>query len=865
MASLLSLLSAGVLIGVGQAPAKADVTAASGSAFGYYSSVAFDFGRGPGPAEVDGPAPTVTLPSTGGSETASVESGSAAAGPAVFFESGPITVRTEGATGPTGSSTSSVSITGTPDGPDPFHYQEVSSTCTSTETSTTASTTLTGASINLGGGQSVVVPDNPAPNTEYFGTIDGVDDRFRIVINEQIVTSDSITVNAMHMYLLGPIALGEVIVGQAHCDVVATSSNEAPVAGDDEFAMDANTRLNVPAPGVLANDVAPDGDLLTAQMNSGPLSSFPANGSLTLNPDGSFTYIPNTGFSGTDSFTYLVRDPRGGSDTATVTITVAPPTGGGLQNDNFADAQVISGSSGFITTPDNVDATTEPGEPYFEGGRSIWYQWTAPVGGYATFDTCGTNYSTALGVYTGESLDALTEVAGTPYLNFECPDGSPAAQVTFQVTAGTTYHIAVASGQQNAWGTTPLTWNVVPSPPNDDFADAEVISGPSGSVTGTNQASTSEGGELADNSIWYRWTAPADGVFAFDTCGSDFDGFLAIYTGESIGTLTDVRPQHIHGSYPVPECAGPRSRVVFRATAGTAYHVLVGGGSTGSVVLSWAQLPHAPNDDFADAEVISGPSGSVTGSNAPGSVATVEPGESYYHANGEAEVSIWYRWTAPADGEVTFETCDSTFNTLLAVYTGDAVDALTELASNDDGCESGGGSRVTFVATAGTVYQIAVDGFGAENGTVVLEWAQATPPNQAPLAVDDPYRTTAGRVLTVTAPGVLANDTDPDGDAMTAGSASDPAGGSVVLNGDGSFAYTPDTGFTGTDTFTYTVSDGNGGTATATVTITVTNPVTGPTSADACKNGGWKTFSNPTFKNQGECASYVQSNPKASR
>jgi len=95
-------------------------------------------------------------------------------------------------------------------------------------------------------------------------------------------------------------------------------------------------------------------------------------------------------------------------------------------------------------------------------------------------------------------------------------------------------------------------------------------------------------------------------------------------------------------------------------------------------------------------------------------------------------------------------------------------------------------------------------------------------------------------------------------------SASDPAGGSVILNPDGSFAYTPDAGFTGTDTFVYTASDGNGGTAIATVTITVTKPLVGPpTDANACKNGGWKKFNNPVFKNEGACVSSVKARPKA--
>jgi hypothetical protein len=716
---------------------------------------------------------------------------------------------------------------------------------------------LTGGAIYLGNGQVAPLPSNPTPGSEYFGEIDGVGDKFRIVLNEQIVTSDSITVNAMHMYLLGPTAIGDLIVGQSHCDVVATSANQAPTADDDVFSIEAGTRLEVSAPGLLANDTDPDGDPLTAQIHATPVSSFPTNGTLSLNADGSFTYLPDFGFSGTDTFTYIARDPRGGNDTATVTITVNPSTAG-LQNDNFTDAQVLSGSSGFVTAPDNTDSTIEEGEPPLGVGRSIWYQWTAPVTGAATFDTCGTNYIHALGVYTGEFVDGLLEVASGSF-NVECADGSPGTRLTFTASAGTVYHIAVASGHELSTGSTALQWSIVPSPPNDNFADAEVIAGPSGSVNGTTIAATTEENEfLSQDSIWYRWTAPEDGAFAFDTCGSDFDTTLGVYAGESIFPFIEV--PFLGGAYPRPDCPS----VFFRATGGTVYNVVVGGvccpPATGDVVLSWAQLPQAPNDDFADAKVISGASGSVTGSNGLDRVATWEPGEPV-HANSEPHYSIWYRWTAPADGEVTFGTCDSPIDTVLAVYTGSSVDALTEVASNDDTPECGtAGSRVTFVATSGTTYHVATgSNYLGQVGTVDLAWTQAAPPNHPPTALHDAYGATAGTPLTVGAPGVLTNDTDPDNDALTAGSASDPAGGTVTLNADGSFTYTSDAGFSGTDTFTYTVSDGVGGTDTGTVTITVSQPVIGPpTDANACKNGGWKAFNNPVFRTQGECVASVR-------
>ena len=114
-----------------------------------------------------------------------------------------------------------------------------------------------------------------------------------------------------------------------------------------------------------------------------------------------------------------------------------------------------------------------------------------------------------------------------------------------------------------------------------------------------------------------------------------------------------------------------------------------------------------------------------------------------------------------------------------------------------------------------------------------------TPVNDAPVAEDDTYSTSQGTPLTVPAPGVLGNDSDVDGDSLSAAVATGPSHGVVTLNADGSFTYTPDSTFSGTDTFTYTVDDGNGGTDTATVSINVAAAAPGSvtTITDSCLGG----------------------------
>jgi hypothetical protein len=133
-----------------------------------------------------------------------------------------------------------------------------------------------------------------------------------------------------------------------------------------------------------------------------------------------------------------------------------------------------------------------------------------------------------------------------------------------------------------------------------------------------------------------------------------------------------------------------------------------------------------PNDNFANAQVISGCSGSVNGSNAG---ATAEPGEPDHGSNGGTR-SVWYQWQAPASADVIIDTNGTQFDTVLAVYTGTSVNALgTPVKQNDDQAPGVFTSKVEFVATAGTIYRIAVAGFnngsGGDFGSFTLNWNQS--------------------------------------------------------------------------------------------------------------------------------------------
>jgi len=138
---------------------------------------------------------------------------------------------------------------------------------------------------------------------------------------------------------------------------------------------------------------------------------------------------------------------------------------------------------------------------------------------------------------------------------------------------------------------------------------------------------------------------------------------------------------------------------------------------------------------------------------------------------------------------------------------------------------SGSIFQVSNYATATPSAGLAITGppTGNNDGT---NCPTAPSPFTPPAAVNDAYTTPYQTALNVPAPGVLTNDS---GISITVTANTNPAHGTVTVNADGSFVYTPAAGFSGPDTFTYTITDFFGRTATATVTITVAPPVPAPT------------------------------------
>ena len=130
-----------------------------------------------------------------------------------------------------------------------------------------------------------------------------------------------------------------------------------------------------------------------------------------------------------------------------------------------------------------------------------------------------------------------------------------------------------------------------------------------------------------------------------------------------------------------------------------------------------AALGAAPsNDHFANAAQITGEAGNSNWTNVD---ATKEAGEDA-HAGNPGGASIWFRWVAPRSGRLLIDTCDSSIDTLLAVYTGTAVDHLEEVVASDDDCDVR--SAVELTVVDGEALVIAVDGKDGSTGSINLWW-----------------------------------------------------------------------------------------------------------------------------------------------
>lgn len=236
------------------------------------------------------------------------------------------------------------------------------------------------------------------------------------------------------------------------------------------------------------------------------------------------------------------------------------------------------------------------------------------------------------------------------------------------------------------------------------------------SVTPANSwvVSMDAGGSISQSRVY---TLTNHGQSSLDWTVSDNQSWLNNLTAESgtlaAGASTNVTFLIFSGNFPDGSPASSQTaNVTFTQTGGGANIVR-------TVDLTVSNAPD--NDNFADAISLAGLSISTSGLTVG---ATAESGEPTVFDN--STNTVWWRWTPTVNGQVEINTNGSDFDTVLGVFTGNAVNALTTIGMNDDSAAYGLRSQLVFNAEAGQAYSISVAGFNAANssGNVSLNITQ---------------------------------------------------------------------------------------------------------------------------------------------
>jgi len=256
------------------------------------------------------------------------------------------------------------------------------------------------------------------------------------------------------------------------------------------------------------------------------------------------------------------------------------------------------------------------------------------------------------------------------------------------------------------------------APVHDNFANAQVIA----SVPFTEAVSTVDATTESDEpfncsqfapTVWYRFTPNSSGLYRTGVdIGSTFESWwVAVYrqTGPSISNLSFVGCAQLFGP----------SAVTFSAEAGTTYYLQVGKLGTGSVQLNLTEVPPPANDNFASASSITSIPFS---SSIDTSAATAEPGEPSVCLGQTAQRTAWYVYTPASTASLSASTSGFFGSTAIAVYTGNSIGSLTQVAC-------GTFQMVTVRLEAGTTYHFQVGALGQQGGPIQFNLASPPPPS----------------------------------------------------------------------------------------------------------------------------------------
>jgi hypothetical protein len=648
--------------------------------------------------------------------------------------------------------------------------------------------------------------------------------------------------------------------GTAQATVTVVAVDMPPRAHPDAAGTGTDSPVTI---SVLANDTDPNGDVLTMTATTAP-----AHGTIVATPDGVVTYTPETGFCGTDLFTYTVADPAGNTDAAAVVVSVANVAPNAI-GDRFT---VRSGKAVTLTvlandTDPNTGqvlsvlraATPSHGTAEVTDGV-LTYIATQGYAGTDSFDYVLTDdlgaTDTAVVTVTVSAVpvafpDSASTAPGTPVdidvtANDTDPDGdllaiarttSPAhgqvtvnpsrvirysPEPTFHGVDTFTYTVEDAAGDTDVETVTVVVGNAAPIAVADvaavesgRYVDVDVLGNDSDPNADQTLAVTTVGdpghGTAAASGDGIRYTPAKNftGVDRFTYTIGDGDGGRA--TATVTVTVTDHRPVS------VPDRANtPYQRTIAIPVLdndvdpdGTLAVVSVGTPGDGTATIDGDQVVYTPSEGFSGVDTFDYSTRDALGQSAGATVTvTVSPAP---HAPDEEAA------TEP-DQPVVIPLPTVDENGIDITVTSVGLPQHGTVRLNADGTftytpDPG------FVGTDSFTYE-AVDADGNRTtGTITVTVAGV---DAAPDAVKDRYTVEAGGMLSFDP---TSNDSDPNGGTLTILKISKPDRGTVTRDGR-TVTYVAPTGFTGTETLAYTIQDVNGSTAQATIAIRVTAAVT---------------------------------------
>jgi len=571
-----------------------------------------------------------------------------------------------------------------------------------------------------------------------------------------------------------------------------------PLAADDNYNVNQNTALHISAPGVLANDTDVYGSTLQANLVSGP-----ANGTLTLTNNGGFAYTPANNFSGTDTFTYQAHDGSNNLDVTTVTITVNPVTvtNAAANNDYYtvaSNAVLSVAASGILANdtgsgPLTAILSVRPahGILTLTNNGSFGYRATNNYTGMDTFTYQATDGVTTSAVAT-VAIDVLpavdlfldgfnrtnlwpwTQQAGGWSLSNNLLAGTSDFSSYGNVYVSNNWTDYLVQGQlqfsdTNAWGGG-IGGRLV-DPVNGAYYGEWIY--PEGSAGGSGNGTAIL--KILKFHSWHDFSYATlqtvtltNGVGTIPhTFGLAFQGsnIFAYFDGKQVTNVLDNGTVDGQGAY----LNGGISADMWTQPP-TAYTL-----SVSNVVV----VPLAANDSYSANQ------NSTLRISAPGVLAN---DLDVFGANLQSTLI-----TGPSHGTLTLTNNGGFAYTPSNNFVG--VDSFTYQPHD-------GANNLTIATVTITVNPVTVTNATASNDT---------------------YTVTSGTVLNVPASGVLANDTSGNG-PLTAQLVTGTAYGSLLLNTNGGFTYTPTNNFYGVDSFTYKATDGQTTSAVATVTLLVTTP-----------------------------------------